>query len=57
MREDESRIRRECASENMDSLRRFVVNMARLHPKKASIKRKIQKAGWDASFRKELLFR
>ena len=56
MREDESRIRREFASENMASLRRFVMNLMRLHPQKGSMKGKIQDDGWNDSFREDLLF-
>ncbi len=56
MREDESRIRREFASENMASLRRFVMNLVRLHSQKGSMKGKIQDAGWNDSFCEELLF-
>jgi len=55
-REDDSRIRREHAAENMASLRRFVMNLARIHPRKNSMKGKLQQAGWDDSFREELLF-
>jgi predicted transposase YbfD/YdcC len=56
LREDDSRLRREHAPENIGALRRFVLNLVRLHPSKYSVKRKLQKAGWDDNFRAELLF-
>ena len=56
MRKNKFRVCREFASENIASLKHFVVNLVHLHPQKGSMKRKIQDAGWDDSFRKELLF-
>lgn len=43
---DDSRICQQHASENMASLRRFVMNLARIHPQKNSMKGKLQQAGW-----------
>ena len=55
-REDDSRIRREHAAQNMASLRRFVMNLASLHPDKKSMRRKLKNSGWDDDFREQLLF-
>lgn len=54
--EDESRIRRGDGAQNMGSLRRFVMNLASLHPEKKSMKRKLKNCGWDDDFREEILF-
>ena len=55
-REDESRIRRDDGAQNMASLRRFVMNLASLHPEKKSMKRKLKNCGWDDDFREDILF-
>lgn len=55
-REDDSRIRRKHAAQNMASLRRFVMNLASLHPDKKSMRRKLKNCGWDDDFREKLLF-
>lgn len=55
-REDDNRIRREHAAQNMASLRRFVMNLASLHPDKKSMRRKLKNSGWDDDFREQLLF-
>lgn len=54
-REDDSRIRRENASENMALIRRFALNLARLNPQKNSMRGKLKKAMWSDEFRAELL--
>ncbi len=54
-KEDESRIRRDNAAENLALLRRFAFNLARLNPQKNSMKGKLKKAMWSDKFRSELL--
>jgi predicted transposase YbfD/YdcC len=48
--EDHARSRKDNAPENLALLRKLALNMLRLHPDKASIRRKIKKAGWDDAF-------
>jgi predicted transposase YbfD/YdcC len=55
-REDDSRIRRGHGPENIAALRRFVLNLARLSPKKTSMKGKLQEAAWSDQAREALLF-
>ncbi|MDP8042402.1 ISAs1 family transposase [Pasteurella atlantica] len=55
-KEDESRIRRENAPENMAIFRRFAMNLARLSPIKDSMKSKLQRAGWSDKIREQLIF-
>lgn len=55
-REDDSRIRIGDGAENVGILRRFCLNLAKLHPKKDSMKGKLRSAGWNDDFRAELLF-
>jgi len=55
--EDNSRIRRNNAPENMAAIRRFVMNLVKIDTTlQASMKRKRQIAGWDDEFRAKLLF-
>ncbi|HFE39499.1 MAG TPA: ISAs1 family transposase [Gammaproteobacteria bacterium] len=55
--EDNSRIRRNNAPENMAAIRRFVMNLVKIDTTlQASMKRKRQMAGWDDEFRAKLLF-
>ncbi|MDW9167807.1 ISAs1 family transposase, partial [Legionella pneumophila subsp. fraseri] len=54
-KEDDSRIRRDNAAENLALLRRFALNLARLNPQKNSMKGKLKKAMWSDKFRSELL--
>lgn len=55
--EDNSRIRRHHAPENMAAIRRFVMNLAKINTTlKTSMKRKRQMAGWDDEVRAKLLF-
>ena len=55
-REDDSRIRRENAPENMAVIRRLVMNLARRNHSKNSIKGKINQAGWSDRVRENILF-
>ncbi len=55
-KEDDSRIRRENGAENMGMLRRFCMNLAWLNTRKNSMRGKLKNAGWNDSFREELLF-
>ncbi len=55
-REDDSRIRRGNGAENVAIVRRLCMNLARLHPKKDSMRGKLKSAGWDDDFREELVF-
>jgi predicted transposase YbfD/YdcC len=48
--EDGNRTRKDNAPENLAILRRLALNMLRSHPHKASIRRKIKRAGWDDAF-------
>jgi predicted transposase YbfD/YdcC len=54
-REDDSRIRRGNGAENVALIRRLCMNLARLHPKKESLRGKLKEAAWDDDFREELL--
>lgn len=55
-KEDDCRIRKDDGAENVGVIRRFCLNMARLHPKKASMRGKLKMAGWGDEFRTELIF-
>lgn len=55
-KEDASRIRRENAAENIATARRFALNLARLHPKKDSMRGKLKQAMWSDDFRHQLVF-
>lgn len=55
-KEDDCRIRKGDGAENVAVIRRFCLNMARLHPSKASMRRKLKSAGWSDQFRSELIF-
>ncbi|WP_211235599.1 ISAs1 family transposase, partial [Psychromonas arctica] len=55
-KEDESRIRRGDAPENMATFRRFSMNLARLSPIKDSIKGKLKQAGWSDEVREKIIF-
>jgi predicted transposase YbfD/YdcC len=48
--EDANRTRKDNAPENLAILRRLALNILRTHPEKASIRRKIKRAGWDETF-------
>jgi predicted transposase YbfD/YdcC len=48
--EDANRARKDNAPENLAILRRLALNILRTHPDRASIRRKIKRAGWDDAF-------
>lgn len=48
--EDRARNRKDHGPENLAILRKLALNLLRTHPDKASIRRKINRAGWDDSF-------
>jgi predicted transposase YbfD/YdcC len=48
--EDGNRTRKDNAPENFAILRRLALNILRAHPDRASIRRKIKRAGWDDAF-------
>lgn len=48
--EDRNRSRRDNAPENLAILRRLALNILRTHPDRASLRRKIKRAGWDNAF-------
>ncbi|EDM3692492.1 hypothetical protein CSM81_23575 [Salmonella enterica subsp. enterica serovar Infantis] len=54
--EDDSRIRAEDGAENVAVIRRFAMNLARLHPLKDSMRSKLKQAGWSDKFRSEIIF-
>src|SRR6202158_3050641 len=47
---DGNRARKDNAPENLAILRRLALNILRAHPDRASIRRKIKRAGWDDAF-------
>ena len=55
-REDDSRIRKGDGAENVAIIRRFCLNLARLDPRKSSMRRKLKQAGWNDARRAEILF-
>jgi predicted transposase YbfD/YdcC len=48
--EDGNRARKDNAPENLAILRRLALNILRAHPDRASLRRKIKRAGWDEAF-------
>jgi predicted transposase YbfD/YdcC len=48
--EDGNRARKDNAPENLAILRRLALNILRAHPDRASLRRKIKRAGWDNAF-------
>jgi len=48
--EDAARNRKDNGPENLAVLRKLALNMLRSHPDKASIRRKIKRAGWEDAF-------
>jgi predicted transposase YbfD/YdcC len=48
--EDRARSRKDNAPQNLALLRKLALNMLRSHPDKASIRRKIKRAGWEDAF-------
>ncbi len=55
-REDDSRIRRGNGAFNVGLIRRLCLNLARQHPTRDSMRGKLKAAGWDDTFREQLLF-
>lgn len=55
-KEDDSRIRAEDGAENVAIIRRFALNLARLHPQKNSMRGKLKLAGWSDRFRSDIIF-
>lgn len=55
-KEDACRIRKGDGAENVAIIRRFCLNLAKLHSNKASMTAKLKKAGWSDEFREEILF-
>ncbi len=55
-KEDDCRIRLGNGAENVGIIRRFCLNLARLHPKKHSMRGKLKWAGWSDARRAEILF-
>ena len=53
--EDDSRIRKGHAAENMAMLRRFTLSLLKQHQSKGSLKVKRKKAGWDNEFLLQVL--
>jgi predicted transposase YbfD/YdcC len=48
--EDASRARKDNAPENLAILRKLALNIHRTHPYRASLRRKIKRAGWDDAY-------
>ncbi len=48
--EDRARTRKDNAPQNLALLRKLALNIARHHPAKASLKKKLKRAGWDDAF-------
>jgi predicted transposase YbfD/YdcC len=48
--EDGNRARKDNTPENLATLRRPALNILRAHPDRASLRRKIKRAGWDNAF-------
>jgi len=55
-KEDDCRIRKENGAENVGIIRRFVLNLSRLHPSKISMRRKLKRAARVDEFRTEIIF-
>jgi predicted transposase YbfD/YdcC len=53
--EDGNRARKDNAPENLAILRRLALNILRSHPHRASLRRKIKRAGWDNAFLLDML--
>jgi predicted transposase YbfD/YdcC len=53
--EDRARNRKDNGPENLAIFRKLALNLLRCHPDKASIRRKIKRAGWDDNFLLSLL--
>ena len=55
-KEDDCTINAEDGAENMAILRRFALNLSRLHPDKMSMRGKLKMAGWSDEYRSALIF-
>jgi len=55
-KEGDCRIRKEDGAENVGIIRRFVLNLSRLHPSKISMCRKLKRAARVDGFRTEIIF-
>ena len=55
-KEDDSRIRKDDGAENVGIIRRFALNLSRLHPSSISMRRKLKRAARVDEFRAELIF-
>lgn len=55
-KEDGSRIRAGDGTENVGIIRRFALNLARLHLQKNSMRGKLKLARWSDRFRSEIIF-
>ncbi|NUW67098.1 ISAs1 family transposase [Vibrio coralliilyticus] len=55
-KEDDSRIRARDGAENVAVIRRFALNLARLHSKKSSMRSKLKQAGWSNAMYSEVIF-
>ncbi|MDQ7049107.1 MAG: ISAs1 family transposase [Enterobacterales bacterium] len=55
-KEDDCRIRNGDGAENVAVIRRFALNLTKLHPQKNSMRGKLKQAGWSDKFRSELIF-
>lgn len=53
--EDESRIRKGHSPENVGVLRRIALNLVRQDERRGSLKQKRKRAGWDDTYREEIL--
>jgi predicted transposase YbfD/YdcC len=53
--EDRARTRKDNAPQNLATLRKLALNILRRHPDKASLRRKIKRAGWDNAFLQDLI--
>jgi len=48
--EDRNRARKDNAPENLAILRKLTLNIHQAHPYRASLRRKIKRAGWDDTY-------
>ena len=53
--EDRARNRKDNGPENISILRKLALNILRLHPDKASLRRKVKRAAWDDEFLTQLI--
>jgi predicted transposase YbfD/YdcC len=55
-KEDDCRIRKDDGAENVEIIRRFVLNLSRLHPSKISMRRKLKRVARVDEFRTKVIF-